>query len=352
MKRPSCPTCSSSTDVIRHGFYTSKSGRRRRYRCKKCRKIFCSTSRTAYYRLQHRRITFDEVAALSVEGVSKSSIARVKRIGWNTVDRWLERAASYCREFNDTTITQLDIPEIQADELRTIAGGKGDAVWIFAAIDVATRLWPSAVVGRRSYRNTQALFKDLLARMRELSFPLIVTDGFEYYEKVVQRLFGICCIYAQVLKTRRNDRVVRVERRHAIGARWRLEEALLESEDSSTLNTSFIERLNLTIRQGTAYLTRRSACHARSRQRLEDQIELFRFHYNFGRPHRALKFGSETRTPAMQAGLTNQRLSFREVFTCRVAPLSSGSADGVSARRDVIRCAAFDARRIKHFVAA
>ena len=160
-------------------------------------------ARTAYHGLQHRRSTFDEVAALSVERVSKSAIARVKRIGWNTVDRWLERAASYFREFNDITITDLDIAEIQADEIRTFAGGKNDVIWVFATLDVATRLWPSSVVGRRSYRNTLALFKDTAARMREICFPLIVTDGFKYYEKVVRGLFGICCVYAQVLKTRR-----------------------------------------------------------------------------------------------------------------------------------------------------
>ena len=271
VKKPVCPTCTSPTHVIRYGFYTTRSGRRRRHRCKKCRRTFCSTARTAYHRFQHRRSTFDEVAALSVEGVSKSAIARVKRIGWNTVDRWLERAASYCREFNDTNVKELDIAEIQADEIRTFAGGKNDVVWVFAALDVSTRLWPSTVVGRRSYRNTHALFKDMLARMRGICFPLIATDGFEYYEKVVRRLFGICCIYAQVLKTRRNNRVVRVERRRVVGADWRVEESLLEAEDSTTLNTSFIERLNLTIRQSTAYLTRRSACHARTRKRLEDQ---------------------------------------------------------------------------------
>ena len=33
------------------------------------------------------------------------------------------------------------------------------------------------------------------------------------------------------------------------------------------------------------------------------------------RPHRALKFGREVRTPAIQAGLTKWRLTFREVFS-------------------------------------
>ncbi|MCH8269252.1 MAG: hypothetical protein IH846_17245 [Acidobacteria bacterium] len=81
------------------------------------------------------------------------------------------------------------------------------------------------------------------------------------------------------------------------------------------LNTSYIERLNLTIRQGSAFLHRRTLSHARRTQRLEDHLELLRCHYNFLRPHRALKFGREIRTPAMQAGLTLMQLSFRDIFT-------------------------------------
>ena len=86
------------------------------------------------------------------------------------------------------------------------------------------------------------------------------------------------------------------------------------NKNRSILNTSFVERLNLTIRQGSAYLTRRSLSHARWKDRLADHIELLRFHYNFARPHRALKFGREMRTPAMQAGLTTRRLTYREIF--------------------------------------
>jgi transposase InsO family protein len=75
-----------------------------------------------------------------------------------------------------------------------------------------------------------------------------------------------------------------------------LEKMLADSEDSSKLNTSFIERLNLTIRQGSAYLFRRTICHARSKEHLEDHLELIRCYYNFVRPHRALKFGLKVRT--------------------------------------------------------
>ena len=144
--------------------------------------------------------------------------------------------------------------------------------------------------------------------------PLIATDGFEFYKRVVRRIFGPACLYGQVIKTRRNDRIIKVERRTLIGDAWRFEETLRDSEDSSKLNTSFVERLNLTIRQGSAYLFRRTICHARWKERLEDHLELLRCYYNFVRPHRALKFGGEIRTPAMQAGLTTRRLTLREIF--------------------------------------
>jgi hypothetical protein len=41
---------------------------------------------------------------------------------------------------------------------------------------------------------------------------------------------------------------------------------------------------------------------------------LLRCYYNFVRPHRALKFGREMRTPAIQAGLMTRRLTLREIF--------------------------------------
>ena len=322
MKRLRCPNqkCLTRTNsavglIIRFGFYQTRWGKRRRFRCRECGRTFCRNSGTVYHRLQHRRAIFDQVAALSVEGVSKSAIARVQQIAWNTVDRWLEKAAAWCRPFNHQRITKIRIRELQADEICTLVGGKDQpAVWVFAAIEVWSRLWPSTVVGKRSYRNTLTLFRVLCARSHGNHVPLIATDGFKFYRQVVRRLFGAACLYGQVIKKRRNDRVVRVQRKARLGAAWRWDEVWRNSEDSRQLNTSYIERLNLTIRQGSAYLCRRSLCHARRKQRLEDHLELLRCHYNFLRPHRALKFGREVRTPAMQAGLAKKRLTFRDVF--------------------------------------
>ncbi len=147
MKIPSCPNpqCPSYReagcgDVVLHGFYLAKSRKRRRYRCKVCSKTFCINQGTAYYRLQHHRSAFDQVASLSVEGLSKSAIARVSGLSWNTVDRWLEKAAASCAQFNHYRINGLEIHELQADEIRTFVAGKNRATWVFTTLDVWSRL--------------------------------------------------------------------------------------------------------------------------------------------------------------------------------------------------------------------
>ena len=136
----------------------------------------------------------------------------------------------------------------------------------FATIEVCSRLWAGSVLGRRSYRNTQAGITDVILRGRLVGVPLIATDGFEYYFGVIARFFGSACVYGQVLKTRRNDRVVRVERRVKIGTASRLKAA---------------------------------------------PVGVGGFHD----PEHLVRRGGETRTPAMQAGVVNKRLAWSDVFT-------------------------------------
>jgi transposase-like protein len=113
--------------------------------------------------------------------VNKSAIARVERLAWNTVDRWLEKAGDCGGRFNDEKTTGFRATELQADEIRTIIQGKQQPTWVFAAIEVWSRLWCSTVVGRRSYQNTLALFRDVAERADLEDIPLIATDGFEFY---------------------------------------------------------------------------------------------------------------------------------------------------------------------------
>jgi IS1 family transposase len=179
---------------------------------------------------------------------------------------------------------------------------------------VSSRLWPTRVLGRRSYRNTELLLNETVHRGKVVGITLVTSDGFEFYQKVVRNVLGVVANYGQVIKTRRNNRVVRVERTVKIGTKSQLAEALLESEDSESLNTSFVERMNLTLRQSLAYLRRRSPAHARCDRRLDEDLDLVQCHYNFVRPHLALKFGNVCKTPAMQPGLAKRPLSFRAIF--------------------------------------
>ena len=291
--------------IVGHGSFPTEWGRRWRYRCTVCGGTVSTHTGTAYSGLRCARRACDQIASLRVEGVSISATARVTGHARHPIARWLERASTAAKRFNQRMLRDGAIIALQADELCTFIGNKSRATWLCAAIEVCSRLWAGSVLGRRASRNATAVLNDVILRGRVVGFPLIATDGFEYYVGVIERLFGSACVYGQVLKTRRNDRVVRVERRRRIGTAGRLQAALWESEDSETLHTSFVERLNLTIRQGSAYVRRRSPCHARGADQLHGHVDRLRGSYNVIRPHRALQCGRETRTPAMQAGWVN-----------------------------------------------
>jgi hypothetical protein len=89
------------------------------------------------------------------------------------------------------------------------------------------------------------------------------------------------------------------------------------ANDSHWISLAFIERHNPSMRQGCAFLGRRTPSHARRTEYLVGHMALLMSSYNFIRPHKALKFGKTTRTPAMQAGLAKRELSFRDLFTCQ-----------------------------------
>ena len=78
--------------------------------------------------------------SLRVEGVSISATARVTGHSRNTIARWIERASTAAARFNQLMLRDFDIRELQADELCTFIGGKSRPVWLFATIEVASRL--------------------------------------------------------------------------------------------------------------------------------------------------------------------------------------------------------------------
>ena len=257
---------------------------------------------------------------MTVEGVGISSISRIKCFSWNTIASWQYLACQASGEFNDLKLKGPELIELQADEIRTFAGTKKKPMWIFVAIEAWSRMWISKVVGSRNYRNVKTLLNQVINSYRIVNPFIFTTDGFEPYSWATKNLLNSICLYAQGIKKRRKNRVIGVERRLIIGTRQKMEQLLFESKDSSTINTSFIERLNLTIRQSCAYLGRRTACHSRHKDLHDDNLALQMCYYNFVRPHSALKFGDETRTPAMQAGLVKKQLSFQEIFIALEIP--------------------------------
>jgi len=304
-------------NITKHSFYKTSQGRRRRYVCKVCKKTFGSTKGTPYYRIHKSRSSFDRVATMAVEGVDISATARIENLSPDTVARWWETASEYAHRFNDKNLKGFDLIELQADEIRTFVDTKKKVIWIFTMFEVWSRLWVSYVVGRRSYKNVKELIGDTISRGRFKERFLFTTDGFEPYAWAATSMLAFVCVYAQVIKKRRKNRVTQVTRKLILGTKEQLEDCLLNSEDSSTINTSFVERDNLTIRSGNSYLHRKTASHARDTDHLDDSLSLQMCHYNFIRPHSALKFGKEIRTPAMQAGIVSRKLTFRDIFTSR-----------------------------------
>jgi hypothetical protein len=73
-----------------------------------------------------------------------------------------------------------------------------------------------------------------------------------------------------------------------------------------------------TFHNKSAYLHRHTPPAARRPEYLKAHLELLQCHYNFIRPHSALEYGNEIWTPAMQAGLTAKRLTFRQVFLAAI----------------------------------
>ena len=131
-------------NIVGYGSFATKSGRRQRYRCTVCRGTLSTNTGTAYSGLRCTRREFDQVASLRVEGMSISATARVTGHSRNTIARWLERASTAAKRFNHRMLRGFDLMELQADELCTFIGSKRNIIWLFATIEVSSRVWPGA----------------------------------------------------------------------------------------------------------------------------------------------------------------------------------------------------------------
>jgi len=128
-----------------------------------------------------------------------------------------------------------------------------------------------------------------------------------------QRIVDDDIDYATVHKTRSKGRVVKVERSLVLGDQRRLI-ARLENSDSNTINTSFVERSNLTWRMMNAHLSRKSLCFSKSLRWLKAKFAIIVAYYNFVRPHSSLSSTQNPVTPAMAAKIVAKPWSMDQLI--------------------------------------
>ena len=140
-------------------------------------------------------------------------------------------------------------------------------------------------------------------------------------------------LYAQVIKTTRRRRLVRVSHRVVFGTCEAVQQGLAAC--GWQINTSFVERLYLTIRQHVAAIGRRVSTLCKGEAGLAQQLALYHSYYNFCLPHGSLRqplpqpvatngTGSAKQwrpcTPAMAAGVTDHVWSLKDILLFRVPP--------------------------------
>jgi hypothetical protein len=176
--------------------------------------------------------------------------------------------------------------------------------------------------------------------------PIFTSDGLKLYFYALTAHFGRWAetvgkqtdqwqvraglLYGQLTKHYRRRRLVRVERRALLGSLDPLTAALRACGESGTIQTAFVERLNLTVRQAVTALTRRTWSIAQSPAELVLHLEWWRAYYHVIRPHASLseplaqprqRGGKRLpqrrrqRTPAQAADITDHRWTIAELLS-------------------------------------
>src|SRR5438445_2530652 len=222
-------------------------------------------------------------------------------------------------------------------------------------MDPVTKLLLALDVGDRTVAMAQGVVHQVAQVLAPGCVPLFLTDGFKEYAMALLTHYGCWVqpprrqatgpapkprwiplpglLYAQVIKTVRRRRLVRVKHRVVFGTLEAVQQVLAAC--GWQINTAFIERLNLSIRQHVAAVGRRVTTLCKGEDGLHQQLALYHVYHNFCLPHTSLRqplpqllptngTGSATQwrpcTPAMAAGLTDHVWSLREVLLFRVPP--------------------------------
>jgi IS1 family transposase len=303
------------------------------------------------------------------EGLGIRAVARVFAVAPNTVLQWLmdgaEQATAFSRHFlHDVQGTQVQLDELFAVLGAVTAGEVSEEAlprwscspcWVWVALDPVTKLLLAIAVGERTLALAQRLVHQVVQVLAPDCIPLFLTDGFKLYLTAVLTYYGHWVQrprrwatgplpkprwiplpqlqYAQVVKKTRRRRLVAVSSRVVFGTLAGIKQILAPA--GWQINTAFIERVNLTIRQHVAAVGRRVTTVCKGEAGLRQQLALHHVYYNFCLPHASLPLplpqptptkgsGLAKRwrpcTPAMAAGLTDYVWTLREVLVFRVPP--------------------------------
>jgi len=342
----------------------------RQFQCLGCHGYFLDTHGTIFHgkRTSVERIV--RVLACLAEGLGIRATARVFEVDPNTVLGWLVEAAEQLQAFSRHFLCGVPVKQLQLDELYAVLRGVKDCEisddkalkrlercrhWVWTAIDAQSKLLVAIDIGPRTLAMAQRVVHQVAHVLAPDCVPLFVTDGFREYLTALLTHYGHWVqpeqrqakgprpkprwmprpqlLYAQVVKSYRRRRLVAVKHRVVFGAMERVQEILAAC--GWQINTSFVERLNLDIRQRVAAAGRRVNTLCQGEDSWQHQLVVFQTYHNFVRPHASLRqplavpeptngAGSakvwRPCTPAMAAGLTDHVWSLKEVLLFRVPP--------------------------------
>jgi IS1 family transposase/transposase-like protein len=342
------------------------SGRWRQLECVVCQCYFMETTGTIFFGKQTPpEIIWRALKALA-EGLGIRATARVFDVDPNTVEAWLREAAKHMEAVSRHLLHDLQLTQVQIDELWALLGKRDldenqekckAKRWVWVGTDPVSKLWLASVVGDRSQACAQLLIHAILLLLAPGCMPLFLSDQWSAYAHALLTHFGHWVsvprrhrrgrppkprwqplpglLYAQLVKKREKGRVVSVSHRIIYGSLEAVEAVLKDCGVGQVVNTAYIERLNLTIRQHVAALTRKVIQLAKTETGLEHQLTLSQNYYNFCLPHAALRLplpepqptkghGSakkwQQRTPAVAANLTNRLWKLEELLLFRAPP--------------------------------
>ncbi len=345
------PTCAyyRVTDARIHALVGDgmhgKAERIQTFRCQACRTTFSARRDTPLYRLKTPASRVSEVLTALAEGLDVAAAARVFGHRHATITTWLTRAGVHSTALHARWFQGLWLAHLQLDELRTRLRGRARVLWLWVAVDPRSKIVPAVHLGARTQASAHALVHALSRTLAPGCTPAFASDGLRLYFYALTAHFGqwvagvgrsprrwrvaAGLLYGQVTKTYRHRRLVRVRPVMRCGTRAQFHQALAALGLTGTLNTAFVERLNLTLRQSIAALARRTWSTAREAPQLLTHLDWWRAYYHFVRPHRSLRVvGAQPcshggghaarqhrqRTPAMAAGLTDRRWTARELL--------------------------------------